>query len=96
MQLFAILKINSIFHFSFFQASEEQILGAGSGPSESEGVKTNSKEVGKSKLKQTPRRVFPQFFFPGFPTVFSQVPPEDSILAECRMLSANKESLTEV
>ena len=31
-------------------------MGAGSGPSESEGVKTNSKEVGKSKLKQTLRR----------------------------------------
>ena len=53
MQLFAILRINPVFHFGIFQASEEQILGAGSGPSESEGVKTNSKEVGKSKLKQT-------------------------------------------
>ena len=56
MQLFAILKINPVFHFGIFQASEEQILGAGSGPSDSEGVKTNSKEVGKSKVKQTSRR----------------------------------------
>ena len=29
----------------FFKASEEEILGAGSEPSEPEGVKTNSKEV---------------------------------------------------